>query len=106
MSRSNPTAADSVAATRSTATNNTELSNGAMQSSPKDATALQLGIMILVLGSSAGMVFYTKRTGSMLQTLNKISESQMSINKVKHHGPITMKEADKLKPRIDKDEFF
>lgn len=73
-----------------------------------DATALQLGIMILVLGSSAGMVFYTKRTGSMLRSINTISEKQLYINKtdIRKFGPATKQEAEKMRPRIDNDEFF
>ena len=73
-----------------------------------DATALQLGVMILVLGSSAGMLFYTKRTGSMLRSISTISEKQLHINKTDMHkfGPSTKQEAEKLRPRIDKDEFY
>ena len=73
-----------------------------------ETTALQWGIMILVLGSSAGMVLYTKRTGSMLRSINTISEKQLYINKADLYkfGPPTKQEAEKMRPRIDKDEFF
>lgn len=39
-------------------------------------TALQWGIMILVLGSSAGLTLYTKKSASMLSTMNKIASNQ------------------------------
>jgi hypothetical protein len=71
-----------------------------------DSTTLQWSIMILVLGSSAGMLFYTQRTGSMLQSLNKISEKQIyTLGKPTKFGPSTKQEADKMRPRIDKDDF-
>jgi hypothetical protein len=72
----------------------------------KSATSLQLGVMILVLGASAGMLFYTKRTGSMLQSLDKLSVNQMGIRSPTKFGPPTKPEWEKLRPRIDKDEFF
>ena len=68
-------------------------------------TALQLGIAALVLGSSAGFTLYTKKVGSMLKTMNKVTENQLRNHPPKY-GPPTKLEWDKLKPRIDKDEFY
>ena len=72
-------------------------------------SSLSMGIMILVLGSSAGMLFYTKRTGSMLRSVNTISEQQLHVintNKFRTFGPATKQETEKMRPRMDKDEFF
>ena len=102
------TASTNVSAAASSATPSTTTIGANPPSKAADATALQMGIMILVLGSSAGMVFYTKRTGSMLRSINKISEKQLYINKTDLHkfGPATKQEADKMRSRIEKDEFF
>ena len=68
-------------------------------------SALQFAIMAVVLGSSAGMTLYTKRSGSMLQTMNQISQNQLAKNPPKF-GPPTKKEWEKLRPRFEKDDFF
>ena len=72
------------------------------------STSLPLGIMILVLGSSAGMLFYTKRTGSMLRSLQTISERPLHINQtaMRTFGPATKQDTEKMRSRIDKDDFF
>lgn len=68
-------------------------------------TALQFAIMAVVLGSSAGMVLYTKRTNAMLQSMNQMKQNQMARNPPKF-GPPTKKEWEKLRPRFEKDDFF
>lgn len=68
-------------------------------------TALQWGIMIVVLGSSAGFTLYTKKTGSMLRQMEQISQNQLR-NRPPKTGPPTKEEWEKMRPRIDKDEFF
>jgi hypothetical protein len=72
------------------------------------SSGLSLAVMILVLGSSAGMLFYTKRTGSMLQSLRTITPGaeQRILRGPTKLGPHTKAEAEKLQPKVDKDEFF
>ncbi|GAX14505.1 hypothetical protein FisN_11Hh033 [Fistulifera solaris] len=85
-----------------------ERNSSAPQSAPKEdegVSALQFAIMAVVLGSSAGMTLYTKRTGSMLQTMNQITQNQLAKNPPKF-GPLTKKEWEKLRPRFEKDDFF
>jgi hypothetical protein len=72
---------------------------------PSSPTALQLGIAVLVLGSSAGFTFYTRKTGAMLRTMENITANQLR-NRPPQYGPPSKAEWEKLKPRIDKDEFF
>lgn len=73
---------------------------------PKEGvTGLQLGIMVLVLGTSAGLTMYTKKTGSMIQAMNKVTENQLR-NRPPKFGPPTKQEWEKLRPRFDKDEFY
>jgi hypothetical protein len=111
MSNTNISTVATAATNRSTVTETMTpiVVTSPMKPDRPEATTLQLGIMILVLGSSAGMVFYTKRTGSMLRSVSKLSEQQLQINKVAtkaKFGPATKIETEKMRPRIDKDEFF
>jgi hypothetical protein len=74
--------------------------------SPTDGpTALQLGIAIIVLGSSAGLTMYTKKTGSMLRSMKQFDENYIRNHPPKF-GPQTKATNEKMKPRIDKDEFY
>jgi hypothetical protein len=68
-------------------------------------TALQLGIAVLILGTSAGFTLYTKKADSMLRRMNQVTENQLRRNPPKF-GPPTKEQWERLRPRIDKDEFF
>jgi hypothetical protein len=68
-------------------------------------TALQLGIALLVLGTSAGFTLYTRKAGSMLRRMEQVAENQLKSQRPVF-GPPTREYAEKMKPRIDKDEFF
>ena len=67
--------------------------------------SLPLAIMVLMLGTSAGFTLYTKKTGSMLNTMKQIEKNQLR-NRPPKFGPQTKETHEKMKPRIDKDEFF
>ena len=67
--------------------------------------ALPLGIMILLLGTSAGFTMYTKKSASMLSAMKQIEKNQLR-NRPPKFGPPTKEMHEKMKPRIDKDEFF
>ena len=77
------------------------------KTTPKDTSesSLPLGIMILLLGTSAGFTLYTKKTGSMLSAMKQIEKNQLR-NRPPKFGPETKEMHEKMKPRIDKDEFF
>ena len=68
-------------------------------------TAFQLTIAALVLGTSAGFTMYTKKTASMIRTMNQVNENVLR-NRPPHFGPPTKQEWEKLRPRIDRDEFI
>jgi hypothetical protein len=73
---------------------------------PKEGpTALQLGIAAIVLGSSAGFTLYTKKAGAMITAMNRVSATQLK-NRPPKFGPPTKQEWEKMKPRIDPDEFY
>lgn len=65
---------------------------------------MSMAIMVLLLGSSAGLALYTKRTGSMLQRM-KQQDAVKFIRQPPKYGPMTKQEAEKMKPRIDDDDF-
>jgi hypothetical protein len=75
------------------------------RSNTKDNTIAMLVMGGMVL-SAAGFAFYTKRTESMLRHLDRIAESQARRAPLRKPGPMTKEEWDKVRPRIDKDEFF
>ena len=79
--------------------------NQAQQPPKEGVTALPLGIMLVVLASSAGMTLYTKKTGSMIKAMHKVTENQLRNHPPKI-GPPTKQEWEKLRPRFDKDEFY
>lgn len=68
-------------------------------------TALQLGIALLVLGTSAGFTLYTRKADSMLRRMEQVAENQLKRQRPVY-GPPTREYAEKMKTRIDKDEFF
>jgi hypothetical protein len=72
---------------------------------PEGPTALQLTIAALILGTSAGFTMYTRRAGSMLQAMKQVEKNQLQRNPPKA-GPPTKEQWEKLRPRIDKDDFF
>ncbi|GKY96119.1 hypothetical protein MPSEU_000572300 [Mayamaea pseudoterrestris] len=64
-----------------------------------------LPLFLVVLASSAGFTMYTKKTGSMLNTWEKVNQNVLRNHPPKY-GPPTKDQYEKLRPRIDKDEFF
>ena len=68
-------------------------------------SALTWGIMLLVLGSSAGFTLYSKKAGAMLQGIKRVEAAQLKKHPPRV-GPSTKQEYEKLRPRIDKDDFF
>jgi hypothetical protein len=94
-----------VAATAATVPPPSDSTTSSASYTPSSPTALQLGIAVLVLGSSAGFTLYTRKTGAMLRTMENITANQLR-NRPPQYGPPNKAEWEKLKPRIDKDEFF
>jgi hypothetical protein len=68
-------------------------------------TALQLGIAALILGTSAGFTLYTRKADSMLRRMEQVTENQLR-RKRPVFGPPTKEHVEKMKPRIDQDEFY
>ncbi|CAJ1950714.1 unnamed protein product [Cylindrotheca closterium] len=62
-----------------------------------------IGGMVL---TSAGFAMYTRRTGSMLKQMEHATKSKANRTPPRKPGPMTEAEWDKVRPRMDKDEFF
>jgi len=62
-------------------------------------------ILLGMIGSAAGFAMYTKRTSSMIRQLDQISKNQARRKPPRTIGPYTKEEWDKIRPRIDKDDF-
>lgn len=56
--------------------------------------------------TSAGFAMYTRRTGQLLKQMEHASKSQAKRTPPPKVGPMTQAEWDKVRPRIDKDDFF
>ena len=67
---------------------------------------LAFGTFIVMLGCSAGLTFYTKRTNSMLKQMEKVQKQQVIRKGPVKSGPQTKQEWDKTRPRFEKDDFF
>mmetsp|Transcript_18893 Transcript_18893/g.25997 ORF Transcript_18893/g.25997 Transcript_18893/m.25997 type:complete len:93 (-) Transcript_18893:323-601(-) len=68
-------------------------------------TPLQLSLGVLLLGASAGLTLYTKKTSQMLSHLNKMNQNAKIRNPPKY-GPPTKQEWEKMRPRMNNDELF
>jgi hypothetical protein len=79
-----------------------------MSSSPKkDAPAgWVVAVGVAMMATSAGLMLYTKKTGSMLETMKNVHQNQVARRGPVKFGPPTRTEWDKIRPRFEKDEFF
>jgi hypothetical protein len=63
-------------------------------------------IVLGMIGASAGLAMYTKRTGTMIKQMEQISKNKAKRMPPRQTGPMTKNEWDKVRPRFDKDEFL
>lgn len=69
-------------------------------------TPLQIALGVLMVGASAGLTLYTKKTGHMLKQFEKVAENQAKRKGPPKFGPPTKKEWEKMRPRLDDDDLF
>jgi hypothetical protein len=64
-----------------------------------------MGIFIVLLGASAGLTLYTRKTSSMLRQMDQVKRFRRFPTK---YGPMTKEEWEKVRPRHpnDADDFF
>lgn len=83
-----------------------EGSSPALPNPPNEGpTALQLGIAAVVLATSAGFTLYSRKADAMLRRMEQITENQMRRSPPKF-GPPTKLQSEKMRTRIDNDDFF
>lgn len=89
-----------------------DASASSSSSAPDDSTApsatatpLQLCLGALILGASAGLTFYTKRTGSMLKQMERVSKNAAERRGPPKNGPKTKLEYEKTRSRWEKDDL-
>jgi hypothetical protein len=69
------------------------------------ATPLQLGIGLLIVGASAGMTLYTRKTQALLNQMKRIDENRALRLPRKKFGPPTKEEWEKLRSRWTDDDL-
>ena len=59
-----------------------------------------------MIGASAGLTLYTKKTKAMLDQMKRVEQNRQSRLPKKKLGPLTKDEWEKMRPRWnDKDDF-
>jgi len=69
-------------------------------------TPLQMAMGLMLVGASAGLTLYTKKTASILSHMDKMKKAKEIRMGPKKFGPPTKQEWEKLRPRMDDDELF
>ena len=62
-----------------------------------------MGIFAVMLGMSAGLTLYTRKTSSMIAQMNNVRRFRQYPTKF---GPMTKEEWEKIRPRNDGDDGF
>jgi hypothetical protein len=75
-----------------------------MAQQPK-SSAFAMFVVLGMVGTAAGFVMYTKRTGAMLKQMERVATQQEKRRTPRKFGPSTKEEWDKIRPRFDKDEL-
>ena len=74
-------------------------------SSSNSITPLQLTMAAIILGTSAGLTLYTKKTSAMLQTMEKVNKNVAQRKGPPKFGPRTKMEWEKWRNRWEKDDL-
>ena len=70
-------------------------------------TWFQLSLGVIIIGASAGMTLYTKKTKAMLDQMKRVEQNRQSRLPKKKFGPETKGEWDKMRNRWnDKNDDF
>mmetsp|Transcript_34687 Transcript_34687/g.62468 ORF Transcript_34687/g.62468 Transcript_34687/m.62468 type:complete len:110 (+) Transcript_34687:103-432(+) len=68
-------------------------------------TPLQLTLAAVMLGASAGLTLYTRRTSTMLNQLERASKNATTRKGPQKNGPKTKVEWEKTRSRWEKDDL-
>jgi uncharacterized OsmC-like protein len=68
-------------------------------------TPLQYALAAIILGTSAGLTLYTKRTSTILTQMERASKNATERKGPQKFGPRTKEEWEKLRNRWEKDDL-
>ena len=68
-------------------------------------SAFQIGCGLMILGASAGLTLYTKKTQSMLNKMKRVEENRAMRLPKKKFGPMTKPEWEKMRNRWTEDDI-
>ena len=71
----------------------------------QDSNALGIAVVLGLIGAAASFTMYPKRAGSMIKQMNQIAAKKAKRTPPRKPGPMSKQEWDKVRPRIDKDDF-
>lgn len=69
-------------------------------------TPLQFGMAAIILGASAGLTLYTKRTGQLLNQMERASKNATQRKGPQKFGPKTKIQWEKTRSRWEKDDMW
>jgi len=70
-------------------------------------TPIQMGMGLIILGASAGLTLYTKKTGSMLKQMDKLNKAHVTrVQASRKPGPMTKHQHEKTKKRWEEDDLI
>mmetsp|Transcript_18759 Transcript_18759/g.40635 ORF Transcript_18759/g.40635 Transcript_18759/m.40635 type:complete len:103 (+) Transcript_18759:163-471(+) len=90
----------------SSASEKSAAGRGATAADVDGPTTLQYLAGILIIGASAGLTLYTKKTKSMLNQMERVSKSQAQRKGPPKFGPKTKEQHEKTRPGLDNDDIF
>ncbi len=85
--------------------NDNKINNTTSSSSSSGITPLQLTFAAIILGASAGLTLYTKRTSTILHQMERASKNATERKGPQKFGPRTKSEWEKLRNRWEKDDL-
>jgi hypothetical protein len=74
-------------------------------SSTTTATPFQIGIGLIIVGASAGLTLYTRKTQAILSQMKRMEENRALRLPKKKFGPPTKEEWEKLRNRWTNDDL-
>jgi Flp pilus assembly protein TadG len=88
------------------AVTNTYNTSANINDTNESPSTLAWAIGILVLGSSAGLTLYTRRSQSWLRTMKQINDNVAKKRPPPKFGPQTKKEYETMRVRIDDEDIL
>ena len=73
---------------------------------PDTATPLQIGMGLIILGASAGLTLYTKKTQSLLSQMKRADQNKAMRLPKKKFGPMTKPEWEQMRSRWTQDDLW